>query len=124
VSRHRSHIGVVLAEAAQRRAELEDDLGDDLLGQMKGLTRDLRRALEDAKQAKSLPAFLQVVDRMQKQVALQSQLLERAAGDSAANTRYAINWIDGGSCPHHPDGCPSNGFASPSMAAVAPAKGH
>jgi len=79
-------------QAAQRKAELEDDLGDDLLGQANALNRDLRRALEDAKQAKSLSAFLQVADRIQKQLALQSTLLERAAGASEGNVRYVLGW--------------------------------
>jgi hypothetical protein len=103
VDRHRTHIGTALVQAAQRKAELEDNLGDDLLGQANALNRDLRRALEDAKQAKSLSAFFQVADRIQKQLALQSTLLERAAGASEANARYALHWLD---CPHHPDGCP------------------
>jgi len=49
VDRHRSHVGTLLAEAGQRRAKLEVDHGDDLLGQVKALTRDLQRALDDAK---------------------------------------------------------------------------
>jgi hypothetical protein len=71
VNRHRSHIGTALVQAAQRKAELEDDLGDDLLGQANALNRDLRRALEAAKEEGSLSAFLQVADRIQKQLALQ-----------------------------------------------------
>jgi hypothetical protein len=59
-------------------------------------------------EAKSLPACLQVADRIQKQLALQSTLLERAASTSEVNTRFAIAWIGDG-CPHHPDGCPSEG---------------
>ena len=61
-------------EAAQRKAEFEDDLGDDLLGQATPLNRDLRSALEAAKQEGSLSAFLQVADRLQKQLALQVTL--------------------------------------------------
>jgi hypothetical protein len=91
VDRHRrKHLSVALTGAIQRRAEFEVDQGDDLLDQMKALTRDLRRALEDAKQAKSLSAFLQVTDRMQKQVALQSQLLERPGGVS--DREIAFSW--------------------------------
>ncbi|HTF32594.1 MAG TPA: hypothetical protein VK714_02705 [Myxococcota bacterium] len=100
MDRHRTHIGTALVQAAQRRAELEDGLGDDLLGQAKALNQDLRCALEDAKQAKSLPAFLQVADRIQKQLALQSTLLDRA--DSGGG-EFVVSWA---SCPHHPDGCP------------------
>jgi hypothetical protein len=88
-----------LVQAAQRAAELEDDLGDNLLGEAKALNRDLRRALEDAKEAKSLSAFLQVSDRLQKQLALQSTLLERAASTSEVNRRYE------GGCPRHSHDC-------------------
>jgi hypothetical protein len=103
VDRHRSHIGTLLAEAGQRQAELEADHGDDLLGQVKSLTRDLRQALEDAKQAKSLSAFLQVTDRLQKQAALQAQLLERA--EVVGPHRYVLRWQY---CPHHPnEDCPA-----------------
>jgi len=104
VDRHSTHIGTALVQAAQRKAELEDNLGDDLLGQVKALNRDLWSASEAAKQANSLGAFLQVADRIQKGLALQSTLLERAAGASECNVRYAIGWLDG--CPHHPEGCP------------------
>jgi len=103
VSRHRSHIGTALVQAAQRKAELDDDLGDDLLGQANALNRDLRRALEAAKQEGSLSAFLQVADRIQKQLALQSTLLERAASASEGNTRYVLEWL--GQCPRHPHDC-------------------
>jgi hypothetical protein len=58
VDRHRSHIGTLLAEAGQRRAELEADHGDDLLGHARKLTRDLSIALEEAKQSESLGAYL------------------------------------------------------------------
>jgi hypothetical protein len=103
VDRHRSHIGALLAEAGQRQVELEAEHGDDLLGQMRSLTRDLRRALEDAKQAKSLSAFLQVTDRLQKQAALQAQLLERA--EVVGPHRYVLRWQ---SCPHHAnEDCPA-----------------
>ena len=106
VDRHRTHIGTALVQAAQRKTELEDDLGDDLLGQANALNRDLRRALEAAKQEGSLSAFLQVADRIQKQLALQPTLLERAAVASEGNTRYVLEWI--GQCPRHPHecGCP------------------
>jgi hypothetical protein len=58
--------------------------------------------LEDAKQAKSLSAFLQVTDRLQKQAALQAQLLERA--EVVGPSRYVLRWQ---SCPHHPnEDCP------------------
>jgi hypothetical protein len=59
--------------------------------------------LEDAKQAKSLSAFLQVTDRLQKQAALQAQLLERA--EVVGPHRYEIMWRQ---CPHHPnEDCPA-----------------
>jgi hypothetical protein len=44
-----------------------------------------------------------VADRIQKHLALQSTLLERAADTSEANTRFVMGWQD---CPHHPNGCP------------------
>ncbi len=53
VGRHRTHIGTALVQAPQRKAELEDELGDDLLGQANALNRDLRRALEDAKRQRA-----------------------------------------------------------------------
>ena len=47
------------------------------------ITRKIvRLRLEDAKQKKSFSAFLQVADRIQKPLALQSTLLERAASIS------------------------------------------
>jgi hypothetical protein len=102
VDRHRSHIGTLLADAGQRQAELDAEHGDNLLGQMRSLTRDLRQALEDAKQAKSLSAFLQVTDRLQKQAALQAQLLERA--EVVGPHRHVLRWQY---CPHHPnEDCP------------------
>jgi hypothetical protein len=51
VDRHRSHIGTILAEATQRRAEIEENLADDLLAQAKQVNRDLRAALEETKNA-------------------------------------------------------------------------
>jgi hypothetical protein len=95
-------VRIAFRKSAQRKAEVEDDLGDDLLGQVKALNRDLWSASEDARQANSLSAYLQVADRIQKQLALQSTLLERADG-SEGNEGQVLSWQD---CPHHPDGCP------------------
>ena len=79
VDRHRGHIGAALVEAAKRRDEADDAFADDLLAQARSVNRDLLRMLEDAKAPRSLPAFLHVVDRLQKQLALHASLLERAA---------------------------------------------
>jgi hypothetical protein len=54
------------------------------------VNRDLRAALQETKNANSLGAFLQVVDRMQKHLALQSQLLERAGG--LEEHEYVFSW--------------------------------
>jgi hypothetical protein len=69
VDRHRSHLGTALVEAQERRIESEGALADHLLTQAKQVNRDLRAALQETKNAKSLGAFLQVVDRMQKHLA-------------------------------------------------------
>ena len=78
VNRHRSQIGTVLLEAGQRRTQLDVEHGDDLLAQSEEIDRDLRVMLEGAKHAQSLGACLQVIDRMQTQLALRAQLLDRA----------------------------------------------
>jgi hypothetical protein len=78
VDRHRAHIGTLLAEAGKRRAELEVVRGHDLLAQSEAIDRDLCGRLGEAKQAQSLGACLQVIDRMQRQLALRAQLQERA----------------------------------------------
>jgi hypothetical protein len=83
---------------ATRRAEIEENLADNLLDQAKALNRDLRFALEEAKRAKSLPAFLGVADRLQKQLALQSQLLERAGG--VGEREYVFTWQEPAVCEH------------------------
>jgi hypothetical protein len=86
----------------KRRAELELDHGDDLLGSARKLSRDLSGALEEARPSQSLGHYLQVFDRMQKQLALQARLLERA--QVVGSQRFELAWLD---CPHHPtEECP------------------
>jgi len=123
VDRHRRHIGEGYVRLEQRRrekldAELKADFGDeDLVTQAKALNRDFRTALEEAKRTKSLSAFLQIGDRIQRQLVVQSQLLERAQTIDAGQSRYVIRWQDAQSAP-----CERCGFIRTDAAAAAPVK--
>jgi len=83
------------------RAELEIEHGHDLLARSEAIDRDLGVMLEEAKQAQSLAACLQVIDRMQKQLALRVQVRDRAAVDGSQRSERSRIPSD---CPHNPGG--------------------
>jgi len=84
-----------LAEAKQRRAELERDHGDDLLGTATRLGREIWELLEQAKAEDKPYLRLQAIDRAQKNVALLASLQQSPAGQP---TRITVKWED--ACNH------------------------
>jgi hypothetical protein len=95
VDRHRAHIGTMLVEAGRRRAELEVDHGDDLLGMAYHLQREALALLQKAKSEGKDYLQLQAMDRLQKGIALLATLKESPAGQP---TRITVKWED--ACDH------------------------
>ncbi len=115
VDRHRSHIGEALAEAKQRRTELDMDHGDDLFGTVYRLQREALELLERAKVEGKDYLVLQAIDRAQKSVALMATLREGPAGQP---TRTTLKWLD--ACPHPCPACAAKELSPPPVLALPP----
>lgn len=109
VDRHRrEHLGVAMAAAAQRKADLEADHGDDLLGMAFRLQREALELLETAKAEGRHHLVLAAIDRLQKGTALLATLKETPAG---LPTRITVKWAD--ACPHPCPECAAKWYENP-----------
>jgi hypothetical protein len=96
VDRHRrEHLGVAISAAAHRKAELDANHSDDLLGMAYRLQREALALLERAKVEGKDYLQLQAMDRLQKGIALLATLREGPAGQP---TRITVRWED--ACDH------------------------